>query len=176
MPQPLLVERVLLVAGAPNTGKSTQLRAMFCDPRLGTAGKAPVARNLANTHALSPYRRLYLRLMSPHEAGETLGEFLDKIAAKTIAGRWCVASAVQLEAARRMPDLPTVIAAIHKRFSPERIRIALLSPDRHDVLLADADKHLAALREAAEVAEVMCVDARTREGNGLLLADTFDFA
>ena len=32
------------------------------------------------------------------------------------------------------------------------------------------------LRGAAQVADIMSIDARTREGNGLLLADTFDFA
>ena len=75
-----------------------------------------------------------------------------------------------------MPDLRTVVAAIDDRFSPERIRIAILSPDRRGQLLPDAAEHIEALREAAECAEVMCIDARTREGNGLLLADTFDFA
>ena len=176
MQQPPLIERVLLVAGRRNTGKSTQLRAMFRDPRLGNAGEVLTKRNPLKRYRLSPDRRLYLRLRSPHESDKTLEEFMDEIAAKTIAGRWCVASAVQIEAAGRMPGLPTVVAAIHERFSPERIRIVLLSPDQRGDPLADANRHLADLRGAAEVAEVMCVDARTREGNGLLLADTFDFA
>ena len=176
MSQPLLIERVLLVAGAQDTGKSIQLRAMFRDPRLGTAGEIPTQPRLREAYPLSPGRRLYLRLMSPHENEETLEEFLDKIASKTLAGRWCVASAVQLEASPLMPDLPAVVVAIHRRFSPERIRIALLTPDRNGVPLVDANRHLEELREAAEGVEVMCVDARTRGGNGLLLADVFDFA
>ena len=176
MHQPLVIERILLVAGRQNTGKSTQLRAMFRDPRLGNDGQIPTSPSISRTYRLSPDRQLYLRLMSPHEAGATLEEFLSTIAEKTIAGHWCVASAVQVDASRRMPDLRTVVAALDDRFSPERIRIALLSPDRHGDPLSDANAHLEGLRRAAEVAEVMCIDARTRERNGLLLADTFDFA
>lgn len=125
MLRPSLIERVLLVAGPRNSGKSTQLRAMFRDPRLGNEEDAATRRNLPDTYRLSPDRQLYLRLMSPHEAGATLEEFLDKIGEKTTAGRWCVASAVQVEATQRMPDLPTVVSAIDRRFSPERIRIVL---------------------------------------------------
>ena len=33
-------ERILVVAGDPNTGKSTQLRAMFLDPRLGSKSRS----------------------------------------------------------------------------------------------------------------------------------------
>jgi hypothetical protein len=35
------LERVLLVAAGRHRGKSTQLRSMFRDVRLGTAGKIP---------------------------------------------------------------------------------------------------------------------------------------
>lgn len=172
------IERILLVAGASDTGKSTQLRSMFLDPRLGTGGEIPTARNLPDTYGLSPSRQLYIRLMSPHEADKTLKQFLDEIAAKTAVGRWCIASAIQTDAGGwgDVPDLPTVVEAINARFSPERIRIALLSPDCNGNLLHDVDGHLTELRRVAEVVEVMCIDARTREGNGLLLADTFDFA
>ena len=149
---------------------------MFRDPRLGNEEDAATRRNLPDTYRLSPDRRLYLRLMSPHEAGATLEEFLDKIGEKTTAGRWCVASAVQIGATQRMPDLPTVVSAIDRRFSPERIRIVLLSPDWRGNRLADESDHLEDLRGSAPVVEVMSIDARTREGNGLLLADTFDFA
>ena len=58
MQEQRLIERVLLVAGAPNSGKSVQLRSMFIDPRLGTDGEIPRARNLRNTHTLSSCRRL----------------------------------------------------------------------------------------------------------------------
>ena len=175
MPSPPLIERVLLVAGAPNAGKSVQLRSMFRDPRFGTSGDIPGARNLAETYALSPFRSLYLRLTSPHERGETLKGFLQKIATKTVFGRWNVASAVQIDAANSMPDLVKVVDAIDSRFSPERIRVVLLSPDQHGVLLASATAVMAAFHRN-KVCEVICIDARSRDSNGLLLADTFDFA
>ena len=87
------LERILLIAGAQNTGKSVQLRSMFLDPRFGTGGQVPDARNLPNVYALSPFRRLYLRLTSPHEAGESLDRFLEKIEEQTDGHyRWNVAS------------------------------------------------------------------------------------
>ncbi len=175
MPKSSTIERVLLVAGAPDTGKSVQLRSMFLDPRLGTDGRIPDGRNLPDTYRLSASRNLYLRLSSPHEMGESVDKFLAKIAAKTREGRWCVASAVQVEPAQKMPGLPAVVAAIQERFSPERIRVAFLSPDRHGVVLAAVGDVMRAARNAGGV-EVVCIDARSREGNGLLLADTFDFS
>jgi hypothetical protein len=171
-----VIERILLVAGAQGTGKSTQLRAMFRDPRLGTDGCIPEQRNLPDAYELSPSRRLYLRLTSPHEARMSLEEFLQKISDKATSGRWCVASAVQVEASRQMPDLRSTVRAICQRFSPERVRVALLSPDREGSQLEDIGRHLADLRDAADATEVMCVDARTPDRNGLLLVDTFDFA
>ena len=174
MPRSYL-ERVLLVAGAQNTGKSTQLRSMFSDPRFGTARQVPTKRRVPETLALSDGRRLYLRLTSPHEVGESLTEFIDKIVAKTAAGRWCVASAVQVDAARRMPDLPEVVSKIIQRLSPERVRVAVLSPDRHAKTLASSAKLFDALWRIPGC-EPHMIDARRRSANGLLLADTFDFA
>ena len=176
MQEARLIERVLLVAGAQNTGKSVQLRSMFLDPRLGTSGQIPEARNLPNIYALSPFRRLYLRLTSPHEAGETLDRFLEKIEENTHGRyRWNVASAVQIHPTENMPDLSDLVAALDERFSPERIRVAILSPDRHGDVLADAPALMQAL-QAVPSCETLCIDARCRNCNGLLLADTFDFA
>ena len=175
MHEPLYVERILLLAGVPNTGKSTQLRSMFLDTRLGLGGEIPEPRNLPNTFELSPGRRLYLRLMSPHEAGECLERFLDKIEEQTYGGhRWNVASAVQIDAAWNMPDLGEIVAALDERFAPERIRVAILSPDRQGDVLADTPALMEELREVASC-ETLCIDARSRRRNGLLLADTFDF-
>ena len=170
------LERILLIAGAQNTGKSVQLRSMFLDPRFGTGGQVPDARNLPNVYALSPFRRLYLRLTSPHEAGESLDRFLEKIEEQTDGHyRWNVASAVQIDAANNMTDLHDLVAALDERFSPERIRAAILSPDRHGDVLADAPALMQAL-QAVPSCETLCIDARCRNCNGLLLADTFDFA
>ena len=176
MQEPRLIERVLLVAGAQNTGKSVQMRSMFLDPRLGTSGQIPEAPNLPNVYALSPYRRLYLRLTSPHELRESSDRFLEKIEENTDGRyRWNVASAVQIDAAENMPNLIDIVAALDERFSPERIRVAILSPDRHGDVLAEAPVLMQALQEVSSC-EILCIDARCRHCNGLLLADTFDFA
>jgi hypothetical protein len=63
-------ERALFIIGEPNSGKSTQLRSMFRDVRLGTGGTVPTPRNLPEMYRLSNERCLYLRLTSPNEAGE----------------------------------------------------------------------------------------------------------
>src|SRR6266852_2396937 len=79
-------ERVLFVVGEPNSGKSNQLRSMFRDVRLGTGGNIPTGRRLDEVYRLSNERSVYLRLTSPHEAGESLskkrrkGNFLEKTA------------------------------------------------------------------------------------------------
>jgi hypothetical protein len=169
----LHIERILLVAGAPNTGKSTQLRSMFADPRFGTLGRLPTTPKIVETYALSSARRLYLRLTSPHEVGENLSEFIDKIITKTVSGRWCVASAIQVDATNNMPAVADVVAALLQHLSPERIRVAFLSPDRHAVGLASIQV-VDSLWRMPEC-EVLFIDARNRVANGLLLADTFDF-
>ena len=174
MQEPRFIERVLLVAGAQNTGKSVQIRSMFLDPRLG--GEIPGAPNLLNVYQLSPFRRLYIRLTSPHELRETLDRFLEKIEENTDGyHRWNVASAVQIDAAENMPNLREVVTALDERFSPERIRVAILSPDRHGDVLAEIPALMQELQEVSSC-ETLCIDARSRRRNGLLLADTFDFA
>jgi hypothetical protein len=91
----LYVERALFVVGGQNTGKSTQIRSMFRDRRLGTDGAIPDARRIAETYYLSNERRLYVRITSPNEWGESLKEFLDKTESKTGSGRWCIVSPLQ---------------------------------------------------------------------------------
>ena len=175
------VERALFLVGDQNTGKSTQLRSMFLDWRLGKRGEVPLASNVPNSYPLSNERCLYLRLSSPHEAGEAIEAFLDKCAREMQSGaggwrRWNFASAVQISATPDLPEGNEIIRAFIKRFTPERVRAVLLTPDRSGNHL-DPDglrKLVADLRSLANC-EVIMVDATSREANGLMYADFFDF-
>ena len=147
-----------------------------CGAPLWQADRSGPARYPLNVYQLSPFRRLYIRLTSPHELRENLDRFLEKIEENTDGyHRWNVASAVQIDAAENMPNLREVVTALDERFSPERIRVAILSPDRHGDVLAEIPALMQELQEVSSC-ETLCIDARSRRRNGLLLADTFDFA
>jgi hypothetical protein len=176
----LLLERALFVVAPQDSGKSTQLRSIFLDRRLGTNGQVPLGidkPNLPETYHISNDRRLYLRLTSPHEYGENLEEFFEKTRNKMISGRWCFACPLQPEAFKRMPDVVKSVRQFARAFEPERIRVIFLSPNRHGVELSyflpgrDLSDELLRISNV----EVGCIDARRREANGLLLADFFDF-
>src|SRR5271165_1254485 len=142
-------ERALFIVGEQNSGKSTQLRSMFRDVRLGTDGNIPAAANLAEMYRLSNERCLYIRLTSPHERGEWIerrpdeeaDNFLDKTEEKIVAStshvgrRWNFACPLQPHAANHMPDVVETVRAFVGRFHPERTRVLFLSPDRHGELL-----------------------------------------
>lgn len=175
-------ERAQFVVGERNSGKSTQLRSMFRDVRLGTNGGIPDAANLPEIYRLSGERSLYLRITSPHERRETLSEFLDKTEEKTKGRaphegtRWNVACALQPFADNQMPDVAETVERFVRRFDPERTRVVFLSPDRHRELLQRThDPLITALRQVPTV-EICWIDARDRTANGLMLADFFDFA
>lgn len=175
------VERAMFMIGDQNTGKSTQLRSMFLDWRLGNQGRVPTANRLRNGYALSNERWLYLRLTSPHEAGETLDEFFYKCAAAMqaagpLARRWNFAGALQPTSTSKLPNGPDVIARFIRRFPLERVRAVILSPDRAGNHMPPADYHrlMAALRAHSSV-EIVTTDATTRTGNGLICADFLDF-
>lgn len=165
------VERVLLVAGAQNTGKSNQLRSMFLHPMLG--GQVPTTKKIPEAYPLANGRWLYVRLTSPHEWGETLTEFIDKIRRQG-DGTWCVASAMQVEADNKMPDIVDVVIGIRAALSPTLIRVCLLSPDWQGNMLASARPVTDGLWRTP-TCEVLAIDARDRRRNGLLLGDTFDY-
>jgi hypothetical protein len=189
---PPYLERALFVVGEPNSGKSTQLRSMFLDVRLGTNGIIPHGRRLEEIYRLSNERCLYLRLTSPHEAGEFIGreprglrnskDFFaktSKVVAKhvpRVARRWNFAGALQPNASDNMPDAETTCSALVQRFRPERTRIVILSPDRRGEHFP-LERHLRLVGRLLEVPgiEICCIDARHREINGLFLADFFDF-
>ena len=175
------VERALFLIGDQNTGKSTQLRSMFLDWRLGERGEVPPTSNLPDSYPLSNERRLYLRLSSPHEAGEAIETFLDKCARKmqSDAGRWRrwnFAGAVQISSTPHLPDGKEVIRAFIKRFAPERVRAVLLTPDRSGAHLNPNDlrKLVTDLRSLTNC-EVIMVDATSPEANGPMYADFFDY-
>ena len=181
MAKPRYVERALFLIGDQNTGKSTQLRSMFLDQRLGKMGHIPSARNLVDSYPLSNERWLYLRLSSPHEANETIDQFLDKCDSKMLPGatearRWNFSGALQVSATDNLPGGPKVIEAFNQRFSPERVRAVILSPDWSGRTMdwSDVQCLTKALR-AMPNCEVMTVDATHRQANGLMYADYFDF-
>ena len=177
---PLFVERALFIVAPQDSGKSTALRSMFADPRLGTRGVVPKSKDklrLPADYRLSRERRLYLPLTSLHEYGETLREFVDKTRGSMDSGRWCYAGPFQPDAYKNMPDVVDCVAAFVEAFEPERVRVAFLSPNRHgqcvDTVLPGRDLSHELL--SIESVEVMFLDGRRRGKNGLVLADFFDF-
>jgi hypothetical protein len=162
---------------------------MFRDVRLGTGGNLPTGRRLDEVYRLSNERSLYLRLTSPHEAGESLGKkrgkqnFLGKTAriidenTPRLGRRWNFAGALQPRSRDNMPNVVATCRAFVRRFDPERTRVVFLSPDRHGVSLQAAEHMdlVDALRQIPST-EVCWIDARDRTVNGLLLADFFDFS
>lgn len=176
------LERIMLVCGLPNAGKSRLIRRMFADRRLG--GHVPVAGPLP-THALSRERCLAGRLTSPHEAGETQAQFHQKIDDACAAvgfNFWRVnyVTAIQPRPRNHMPDIIAVCNGLQREFRPERIRVVQLAPDQWGT---DASRlthtEVDGLRPLD--VEVVSVDARrsgvpAEPGNERILADFFDFS
>jgi hypothetical protein len=107
---------------------------------------------------------------------ESLLEFLRKTASKTSVGRWCVAAPLQADAFKKMPDAVRTIKDVKRQFRPERVRVCILSPDRHGA--AQEEKKLQRLFQRLwrlGRVECHCIDARERTANGSLLADFLDY-
>lgn len=180
-------ERALFVVGEPNSGKSTQLRSMFRDIRLGTGGSLPENRRLDTFYRLSNERCLYVRLTSPHEAKEALRgkggakSFLTKTRAvfeentPRSGMRWNFAGALQPHSRHNMPGVVRTCRAFVKYFKPERTRVVFLSPDRQGRGLQSDHGDLVDRLLVIPSVEICWIDARDRTANGLLLADFFDF-
>lgn len=177
------VERILLVCGEQNAGKSRLIRHMLGDFRLG--GAIPTTMVIP-PRPLSRERLLAVRVTSPHEMGENIGQFVDKIDRVTESawnsGFWRVnyVSAVQPRAAKNMPDIADICEALIREFLPERIRVVLLSPNVWDERVAQLTNSEVDRLRAADV-EVITIDARksvhpVEPGNVRLLADFFDFS
>jgi hypothetical protein len=175
----LYVERAQFVVAPQDSGKSTQLRSIFVDRRLGMGGQIPSSsqqKNLPETYYISNERRLYLRLTSPNEYGETPKEFIDKTRSKMGDGRWSFLGPLQPEAFKQMPDVVEAVQRFTTAFNPERVRIAFLSPNRHGVEVSQFIPGRDLRNELLQLGvEVVCLDARQRAVNGLTLADFFDF-
>src|SRR5687767_2099467 len=101
------LERILLVCGEQNAGKSRLLRHMLGDHGLG--GAIPSSARVG-LRALSRERCLAVRYTSPHERGETPTEFYRKIDRVCELAWWSFwrinyACAVQPRAFNKMPGL-----------------------------------------------------------------------
>ena len=133
-------------------------------------------RRISEVYWLSNERRLYLRLTSPHEMGEKVDEFIEKTCGKMVDGRWCFAGPLQPDAFGEMTDVVETVRTFMANLSPERVRVAFLSPNRHGIQLANYSQGRDLLDELNGLGvEVICIDGRRRGVNGLLLADFFDF-
>lgn len=179
------LERVLLVCGGQNAGKSSRLRSMFADPRFGTRGHIPTHSRVVPVR-LSRERGLVVRFTSPHERGETIETFLGKIDRDLERAWWNFglwranfACAIQPNAANKMPDAVATCKAIHDAFWPERIRLVQIHP-RQD----GSPGNLLSLAQVDELRniplEVITIDGRRpaekqSDPNAFILSSFFDF-
>jgi hypothetical protein len=174
MRKPLYIERALFIVGAPNAGKSAQLRSIFLDSRLG--GKIPQTNKIKATYRISNDRGLYLRLTSPHELGETPEKFFKKIKKETGEGRWSIAVPLQPDRANKMPNVVETIRKFRGIFLPERVRVCFLSPDRRGVVHDKEIRPLINKLWKIDGVECIMIDATNKTNNGLFYSDFFDFS
>ena len=160
-----MIERILLVVGHPNAGKSYQLRHMFSDPRLG--GK-PLKGTPKAYYEVAPGRYATVRIMSSHESKDTLDKFLFKIKADTARfpnARWLVGRALHVNPNRYMPALDHIVTAVENELSPGRIKIVVLSPDYQGGSVGSEFSELArTLEESISSCEVHYINARQDQG------------
>lgn len=177
-------ERALIVLGEGGAGKSFQIRHMYRDVRMGN-DENPLPRNVRRVKVvkLSHDRRLYVRIQSPQEAmNETVQGFYRKIdEAIRIHGpdkRWSMVCAMRIKPHRLKVSGLKLTQKFINRYSPERVRVALLHPRYDSEFLEDQDltayiDEIRALTGHGLIVEPMIVDARHE--NGMLLPDFFDF-
>lgn len=184
MPNQPRMERALFVLGKQNSGKTRRIRNMYADVRMGRDGKVPQKKQTRfPTVYLSNERRLYVRVQSPQEAGDTLAKFFKKIDAATKrdgpTARWNTVCAMQWDPGRNIGDGLNVIGHFIRKYKPERVRVAVLHPPARlwaEMTSNERDrcqKGIRALERAGTIVEQLMVPGRGR--NGLLLSDFFDF-
>lgn len=188
MPDQSRFERALFVLGKQNAGKSTRIRNMYEDVRMGRNGVVPqkTVRSFPVVY-LSQERRLYVRVQSPEEAGETLAEFFTKIENAIERDgprrRWNSVIAVQFDEGRNIEDGIDVAKRFINKYHPERVRIAIVNPparpsavitDYELATLLDRIRELRSPKDEDMIVEAMQIEGRGR--NGLLLTDFFDFS
>lgn len=177
------IERILVVCGLQNAGKSHLLRSMFIDPRLGTDRRIPAPRRIKPA-ALSRERCLQVRCTSPHERAESIDDFFAELdrarqTAWRTFWRFNYACALQPNATAATPDAVAFCREMKTRLTPERIRLVQLDPrqdGRPGTLLGHSDVDQLRSMEV----EVVVVDGRrepsgSQPPHGLMLADFFDF-
>ena len=175
------LERALFLVGDPNSGKSTQLRSIFLDQRLGNGGTILATPRPKIGYPLSNERWLHIRLSSPHESSQTKEEFFkhfEDILCRRgqISCRWNFACALQLKHRRKInSNVDEIIGEFITQFVPERVRVVILSSDcngnrMNPTILDKLTRDLHAID-----CEVTVVDATNKQANGLIFSDFFDF-
>lgn len=174
-------ERALFILGDRDSGKSSQLRSMLLDWRLGYTGNIPTANRIREAYPLSNERWLHIRLSSPHESGQrTIEDFLRRcenvMKRKIAARRWNFAGALQIRKTKYISVGPEEVVKHFKiKFNPERVRIVILSPDCNKIVMDPIQLNNLTSSLRLIGCEVCVVDATDQRANALIYADFFDF-
>lgn len=129
----LVLERVSLICGLQDSGKSFLMRRMLEHQILGgvSHGRGPV-----RPRQLSEKRVLIVKLSSPHEAGwdlEVYISWLKRVIQRQLwEGFTCVSfvGAIHPVEYGNMPDIFVTCSRIFKDFKPKVMRVTELAPDQ----------------------------------------------
>lgn len=171
------LERCAFVLGRQNDGKSSQIRDIYRDVRLGD-GKTRIgqAGRMQDWIQISEHRHLLVRLTSPHEYGLDPQGYFDGIDQKVgldTKYRWNYLSALQIDAFRNMPHPEIAIDAFQARFSPEKVRLFILCKSFGGLQQSQASLDRILKHKFASNVEIVQIDGQ--RDNGLVIADFFEF-
>jgi hypothetical protein len=175
--KPVYMERALFVVGQPGGGKSAHLKNMFLDWRFHTSGVLWKKTGPIPPVALSNERTLRIFSQSAQEGGHSIQQWIDRIKESIGPGRWCFGGALQAKGAKKLPEALPYVEAFIEAFSPERVRICFLSPDKSDRTIdqfLDLEEVIPAILSMDGV-ECVFIDAKLLNTNALMMADFFDF-